>query len=277
MTQRESSGKRLGNPGDLGALEQGLGWASIALGLPQTLAPRAFARAIGAPDGPRARLVLRTVCGPRELGAGAGILAGERPWPRKTLAVRVAGDVLDMGLLVLAFRSGPTSRVRLALATAAALGVGTADLLANLRAPEQADGDTPPATRDDHPMIRGKAITIRRPVDEVRSAWERWDGVAPKDTATLTAAPGDQGTELRVDLEHSEERPSGAAVVVDTAKRLTGQAFEQQVADDLRRFKQLVETGEVLRSDASPDGPSAARLRAQRPAQPQSVPSPKES
>lgn len=266
-----------GRPGDLKPLEQSLGWASVALGVPQTLAPRGFARVIGAPDGPVARLALRTVCGVRELGAGAAILAFERPWPRRTVQARVAGDLLDIGLLALAFRHGPTSRLRLGLATVAALGVGTLDLMAALRAAEQQDGDTAPAGRQDHPMVRGKAVTIHRPIQEVRAAWETWEGPAPKDTASFAPAPGDRGTELRVDLGHSAQSPSGPAVAVDAAKRLTGHAFEQQVADDLRRFKQQVETGEVLRSDGSPDRPSAARLRTQRPAQPQSSASPKAS
>lgn len=272
MTRSEDSAPRLGRPGDLKPLEQGLGWASLALGVPQTLTPRAFARAIGAPDGPRARIVTRTICGVRELAVGAGILAAERPWPRRTVQARVAGDLLDLGLLALAFRHGPTSRIRLGLATAAALGIGTADILAALRGAEQADADHAPASRDEHPMIRGKAITIRRPVEDVRARWQSWDGVAPKDTASFVAAPGGRGTELRVDLAHSAERPSGAAAVVDAAKKLTGESFEQQVADDLRRFKQVVETGSVVRSDGSPEGPSAARLRSQRPAQPQPVP-----
>jgi hypothetical protein len=40
------------------------------------------------------------------------------------------------------------------------------------------------------------------------------------------------------------------------------------VKDDLRRFKQLVETGEIPRSDAAPEGERAERKLKQRPAQP---------
>ena len=36
--------------------------------------------------------------------------------------------------------------------------------------------------------------------------------------------------------------------------RLFGEEPDQQVSDDLRRFKQLVETGEIARSDGSPLG-----------------------
>jgi hypothetical protein len=41
-----------------------------------------------------------------------------------------------------------------------------------------------------------------------------------------------------------------------------------QLADDLRRFKQVVETGQVTRSDATPDGHLLAGHLKQRPAQP---------
>jgi hypothetical protein len=40
------------------------------------------------------------------------------------------------------------------------------------------------------------------------------------------------------------------------------------VKDDLRRFKQQVETGVIPRSEGSPEGESAERKFKQRPAQP---------
>ena len=53
-----------------------------------------------------------------------------------------------------------------------------------------------------------------------------------------------------------------------TVARLLGEEPHQQVEDDLRRFKQVIETGEVVRSDGSPDGPSARRQLVQHPGQP---------
>jgi uncharacterized membrane protein len=50
--------------------------------------------------------------------------------------------------------------------------------------------------------------------------------------------------------------------------RLFGEEPKQQVTDDLRRFKQVLETGEVVRSDASPDGHRTGRLLKQRSGQP---------
>ena len=48
--------------------------------------------------------------------------------------------------------------------------------------------------------------------------------------------------------------------------KLFGEEPGQQVTDDLRRFKQVLETGEVVRSEGSPDGAGQGASR-QRPAQ----------
>jgi uncharacterized membrane protein len=77
-------------------------------------------------------------------------------------------------------------------------------------------------------------------------------------------APGEQGTELHVDLEY--EATGGA--IGEAAAKLTGNDPLQAVRDDLRRFKQFVETGEIARSPGTPEGHSAARHLTQQPAQP---------
>lgn len=73
--------------------------------------------------------------------------------------------------------------------------------------------------------------------------------------------PGARGTIVRVELEY---RPPGGMAGRALAA-LMNRAPEQQVADDLRRFKQILETGEVMRSDATPQGSGQVM---QRPAQP---------
>lgn len=78
-------------------------------------------------------------------------------------------------------------------------------------------------------------------------------------------APGGRGTEVRVELTY--EPPAGA--LGNTVARLLGEEPRQQVTDDLRRFKQVLETGEVVRSDGSPEGARSGRLAAQKPGQPQ--------
>ena len=73
--------------------------------------------------------------------------------------------------------------------------------------------------------------------------------------------PGGRGTIVRVDMQYFP--PGGVAGTAFAM--LFNQAPEQQVADDLRRLKQLIETGEIVRSDGSPQGTGQVL---QRPAQP---------
>ncbi|MEV6653743.1 SRPBCC family protein [Streptomyces sp. NPDC051219] len=77
-------------------------------------------------------------------------------------------------------------------------------------------------------------------------------------------APGGRGTEVRVSLDFTP--PAGKAGTA--VARLLGEHPEQQMRDDLRRFKQVMEVGEVVRSEASPEGPHTGRLAKQYPAQP---------
>ena len=60
-------------------------------------------------------------------------------------------------------------------------------------------------------------------------------------------APGDRGTEVRVELRY---QPPGGKLGAWVAK-LFGEEPEQQVKGDLRRFKQVMEVGEIVHSDAS--------------------------
>ena len=63
-------------------------------------------------------------------------------------------------------------------------------------------------------------------------------------------------------------RASPAARLARRWRRWSGPIPQRQLDDALRRFKQLVETGEVIRSEASPDGTDAKQQRSQRPAEP---------
>ena len=73
--------------------------------------------------------------------------------------------------------------------------------------------------------------------------------------------PGGRGTIVRVELEYY---PPGGVIGAAFAK-LFNRAPEQQMYDDLHRLKQVVETGEIVRSDGSPEGTGQVM---QRPAQP---------
>lgn len=78
--------------------------------------------------------------------------------------------------------------------------------------------------------------------------------------------PGGRGTLVRVEIDYD---PPGGALGARVAK-LFGEAPDQQIQDDLRRLKQLLETGEIAVSDATLFGRGYLE---QRPAQP---PSPEE-
>ena len=75
-------------------------------------------------------------------------------------------------------------------------------------------------------------------------------------------APADRGTIVQVELQY--DPPAGAAGAAFA--KLFGEEPSQQIRDDLRRFKQVMETGEVVRSDGSLEGAGQGALK-QRPAQ----------
>ncbi len=102
-------------------------------------------------------------------------------------------------------------------------------------------------------------------LQEREGEWIAWRSVEGSDvqnsgSVRFQAAPGARGTEIRVQLQYSP--PAGA--FGRTIAKLFGEEPSLQMREDLNRFKQVMETGEVTRSDGSPDG---ARLR-QHPAQP---------
>jgi uncharacterized membrane protein len=80
-------------------------------------------------------------------------------------------------------------------------------------------------------------------------AWRSLPGadVANRGRVVFRPAPGKQGTEIDVELSYD---PPAGAIGVHVAK-LFGREPSQQVSADLRRLKQVLETGEVLHSDAS--------------------------
>jgi len=99
-----------------------------------------------------------------------------------------------------------------------------------------------------------------------RIAWRSVAGSAVPNTGEVlfTPAAGGRGTELRVELDY--EVPGGRLGRV--MAKVVGEAPEQQLRDDLRRFKQVIETGQVVRSEGSPEGLRARRQLRQRPARP---------
>ncbi|RAM48191.1 cyclase [Mastigocladus laminosus UU774] len=63
-------------------------------------------------------------------------------------------------------------------------------------------------------------------------------------------APGDRGTEVKVVMEYN---PPGGVLGAAVAK-LFGEEPEQQIGDELRRFKMLMEAGEIATTEGQPKG-----------------------
>jgi uncharacterized membrane protein len=93
-------------------------------------------------------------------------------------------------------------------------------------------------------------ITEERPNELI--AWRSLPGadVPNRGTVRFTPAPGDRGTEVRVEMEY--EVPAGP--IGKLVAKVAGEDPERQVYDDLRNLKQVLETGEILYSDASIHG-----------------------
>ena len=118
-------------------------------------------------------------------------------------------------------------------------------------------------------MSRRAAITILVDRPEAERLWAdsayRPDYIDGADAAvSFRDAPGGRGTEIHVDLD--ESAPGGK--LGEAVAKALGKEPLARVKDDLRRFKQHVETGVIARSEGSPEGELAGRKLGQRPAQP---------
>ena len=183
-----------------------------------------------------------------------------RARPTRWVWSRVGGDALDLGLLgAVALRN---RRARTAFAVANVVAVAAPDVTESLRlsrlrgAPQRGK------------QIR-KAVTLNLPRTEVEAAWLGAVDLRRKieeagASVSFADAPGDRGTELAVEFVDKPRADDLGRV----ARKLGGDDLATQLSDDLRRFKQQAETGQVIRSDATPSGHLLAEHLKQRPAQP---------
>jgi uncharacterized membrane protein len=256
---------------------KGLGWFSIGLGAAELLATSAMARFTGVRNSFGNRMLMRAY-GVREIGAGFGILFDERP--ENWVWARVAGDFLDIGSLISAARSPESSGGRIAVSMLSVGGVTALDIYcaAKLSAqPEPRTARDEASRRASHSAI----ITIDRPPQELyrrlrefmRTRGEggesriftsgveisedpgaqriRWSArpvpaMSVAGTVRFEPAAANRGTIVRAELES----PSNGAVA-RIAGKLFGIAGAELLQDELRKFKQLVETGEIATSEAT--------------------------
>jgi uncharacterized membrane protein len=97
-------------------------------------------------------------------------------------------------------------------------------------------------------------------------AWRSIEGSDVDNSGSVRFEPatGGRGTVLRVEMAYNPPAGIAGAAIA----KLFGEEPEQQVEGDLRRFKQIMETGEVVVSDGSL---ISTGYMSQRPAQPQDV------
>lgn len=289
-------------------LARGLGWASVALGIPPVLNPAGFTRMLGIGSSVRHRTAAVLV-GVREFGAAAGLLT--RPnsaW----LWSRVAGDAMDLAMLGRALRTHDGRGIRrTAAATVGVLGITVVDLYAAIsrqrketamrltgtttisRQPEDvydfwrhwenlptfmAHLDEVRTTEGSRSHWKASApfgrsvewdAEVTEDVPGQRICWRSLDGADVDNSGVVrfVPAPGGRGTEVHVELEYS--MPAGK--LGEAVARYFGEDPHQQIDDDLRRLKQVIETGEVVRSDGAPGGKRARGEFPQHPAQPLSA------
>ena len=289
MAQAPSAAARLG---------MGLGWFSLALGLVELVRPALVSRHAGVPFRPR---TLRAL-GLRELASGTGILF--RPHKPGWLWSRVAGDAMDLALLVFSGRKHPGRRV--ALATAVVAGVAALDTLAAIEQSRlQRSGERDALVPGTGTIRVRKSIAINqspeacyrfwrdfenfprfmkhvdevRAMDATRSHWTvraplgrhvSWTAELASDVPSqqlgwrtlpgaeidhagvvrFVPASGERGTVVEIDLSYRAPLGKAGSLIA----KLFGEEPSLQVEEDLRRFKQLIETGEIPTTIGQPAG-----------------------
>jgi uncharacterized membrane protein len=283
-------------------LARGLGWFSLGLGFTELLAPRAIAKISGVSN---KHTGLIRLYGLREIAAGVAIFSQKEP--AAGLWSRVAGDALDLASLGMAFSSPDAKRGRVAFATANVLAVTALDLIAAKQLSTGNQGVHAKAScivnrspEEVYSFWRSfenlpRFMKHLDSVEDLGGGRSRWRAKGPAGTeveweATIIAdvpgevitwrslensdvdnagavrfqeAPGGRGTIVKVHIQY--DPPAG--VIGATVAKLFGEEPEQQLDDDLRRFKQVLEVGEVVVSDATLLGSGYFEQRPARPAE----------
>jgi uncharacterized membrane protein len=289
-----TSGKRLA---------KGLGWFSVGLGLTELLAPRTIANISGVSN---AHTGLIRLYGLRELASGIGIFAQKNPaeamWSR---VAGDALDLVSLGVACTApdAKRGRITFATTSVLAVTVLDVICAKQLSNgsssqgIHAKGTCIVNRPPDEvytfwRNFQNLPRFmRHLESVEDLGDGRSRWMakgpagmtvEWDATivadVPGETITWRSlensdvdnagavrferAPGGRGTIIRVNLQYN---PIGGVIGATVAK-LFGEEPEQQLDDDLRRFKQVLEVGEVVVSEATLLGTGYLEQRPGRPA-----------
>jgi len=270
-------------------LSNKLGWFSIALGLAEVAAPSQVAALIGVRDDDKTRNVLRAY-GVRELTAGVGILTEKRPagwlWARvggdvldlislssarstdKARSVVSTAAVLGVTALDVVcakqlseYGKGQTHHHKIVSAVTINRPVEDVyefwsdferwpQFMRHIESVQR----TGPTTS--HWKARGPlGVTVEWNSEITHNEPNRligWRSVEGSDIhnagrVRFEPAPGGRGTKVAAEIFYA---PPGGELTAAVAK-LLGQIPQAQIHDELRAFKQIMEVGEVVKSDAS--------------------------
>ncbi|CCH17216.1 SRPBCC family protein [Micromonospora lupini] len=103
-------------------------------------------------------------------------------------------------------------------------------------------------------------------VPDERIGWRSTGDADVPNTGKVWFVPAPDGVSTEVHVLLVYDIPGGK--LGEAVARYFGEEPHQQLDDDLRRLKQVLETGEVVRSDGAPWGKRARKEFPQRPAQP---------
>lgn len=109
--------------------------------------------------------------------------------------------------------------------------------------------------------VEWKAEIINE-LENERIGWRTLPGsdVDNAGSVQFKPGPGGHGTMLQVELQYN---PPGGSIGAMIA-RLFGEEPSQQIREDLRRFKQLMETGEIPATEGQPVGRAASEAKADK-------------
>jgi uncharacterized membrane protein len=287
---RDSSRSRVNRVVNTDTLARGLGWFSVGLGLAEILIPRTVSKVIGVEE--RSGL-LRTL-GVRELVSGVGILTNQNPtgwlWSRvggDAVDLALLGGALasdDTGRVRASITTAAVAGVtaldvfcsrEYSRQTTSDQNIRFKVAIAVNSSPEEAYRYWRDLSNLPKFMQHLKDVRV---IDEKRSHWVaqlptgvpiEWDSeivnekpnewIAWRSTAgdvqtgglvRFERAPGGRGTLLKADFRYTP--PAG--VVGVAAGKLLNSITEQTVKGELRRFKQLIETGEIATTRGQSSG-----------------------
>lgn len=289
-------------------LTRTLGWASLGLGVPQLLRPASVTRAVGVGEGPKQRAVATAVGARELVHAAGLLSNRVPPGWVWTRVAGDAMDLTVLGRALRHHDGRGRARTKVAAAAVAGIAVvdvyagvrsrrqkrkNTLELTATTTVRRDA-ADVYDYWRqlENLPSFMAHLEEVRV-IDASRSHWRasapfgkpiEWDAeivddqrgqriswrsvdrpdVPNEGSVTFTPAPGGRGTEVHVSMSYTV--PGGK--LGEAVARYFGEDPHQQLDDDLRRFKQVLETGEVVRSDGAPHGKQARGEFPQHPAQP---------